>query len=113
MTIDEYMAKVPPARRGRVEGIMGRIRSWFPEARITIRYRIPTFVIGRNWVSVANQKGYVSVYTCSEEHIAPYIEKHPGIKHGTGCINFRDRDEIHFGDLREVVGRALKAERTI
>jgi uncharacterized protein YdhG (YjbR/CyaY superfamily) len=111
MTIDEYMAKVPAGRRGRVEEIMGRTRSWFPDARITIRYRIPTFVIGRNWVSVANQKGYVSVYTCSQEHIAPYIEKHPEIKHGTGCLNFRDRDEIDFGDLMEVVSRALTMKK--
>ena len=107
MTIDEYMQKVPPARRGRVEEIMGRIRSWFPDARITIRYGMPTFVIGRNWVSVANQKSYVSVYTCSGEHVAPYIEKHPGIKHGKGCLNFRDRDGIDYGDLMEVVNRAL------
>jgi len=112
MTIDEYMEKVPAARRGRVKEIMGNIRSWFPEARITIKYQIPTFVIGRNWVSVANQKGYVSLYTCSPELIAPYIEKHPGIKHGTGCINFRDRDGIDFGDLREVVTRALTMEKT-
>jgi len=38
MTIDEYMAKVPAGRRGRVEEIMGRTRSWFPDARITGTY---------------------------------------------------------------------------
>ncbi len=111
MTIDEYMAMVPAGRRRRVEEIMGWIRSRFPDARIIIKYRIPTFVIGRNCVSVANQKGYVSVYTCSREHIAPYVRKHPGIKHGTGCLNFRDGDEIHFGDLMEVVNSALTMKK--
>ncbi len=111
MTIDEYMAKVPAGRRRRVEEIMGMIRSWQPDARLTIKYQIPTFVIGKNWVSVANQKSYVSVYTCSGELIAPYVSKHPGTKHGTGCLNFRDGDEIDYGDLREVVTRALTMEK--
>jgi uncharacterized protein YdhG (YjbR/CyaY superfamily) len=52
MTIDEYMAAVPHGRRGRMEGIIGRIRAWFPEARISMRYKMPTFEIGNNWVAL-------------------------------------------------------------
>ena len=111
MTIDEYMAGVPRGRRGRMEGIIGRIRAWFPDARISMKYKMPTFETGRNWVAVGNQKYYVSLYTCSEEHIAPYIEKHPGTRCGKGCINFRDRDEIDFEDLKEVVTYALRGEK--
>jgi uncharacterized protein YdhG (YjbR/CyaY superfamily) len=110
MTIDEYMAKVPARRRGRMEDIIGSIRSWFPGARISMKYKMPTFEIGYRWVAVANQKSCVSVYTCSEEHIRSYIEKHPAIKCGKGCLNFRDREVIHFGDLREVVSSALKGK---
>jgi uncharacterized protein YdhG (YjbR/CyaY superfamily) len=111
MTIDEYMAKVPAGRRGRMEEIMGSIRSWFPDARISMRYKMPTFEVGDKWVAVANQKSYISLYTCSEEHIAPYAEKHPAVRRGKGCLNFRDREVIYFKDLREVVTSALKGEK--
>jgi uncharacterized protein YdhG (YjbR/CyaY superfamily) len=111
MTIDEYMAKVPAGRRGRMEEILGSIRTWFPDARISMKYNMPTFEVGDRWVAVGNQKSYVSLYTCSEEHIAPYTEKHPSVRRGKGCLNFRDSEVIHFKDLREVVSSALTGEK--
>jgi len=105
--IDEYMGSIPPGRRPRIDKLIGGIRSWFPEASVSMKYKMPTFEMYGNWVAVANRKNYVSLYTCSEETIQPYIEKHPEVKHGKGCLNFRDRDEIDFPDLREVVVRAL------
>lgn len=110
--IDEYLEGIPPGRRQRMEQLIGSIGSWFPEAAISMKYRMPTFETNGNWVAVANRKNYVSLYTCSEETIQPYIEKHPEIKHGKGCLNFRDRDEIDFPELREVTVRALTAKRT-
>jgi uncharacterized protein YdhG (YjbR/CyaY superfamily) len=107
ITMDQYMAKVPGDRRGRMELLIGSIRSWFPDAEISMKFKMPTFEIGDNWVAVGNRKNYISLYTCMEEHIAPYIENHPGIKYGKGCINFRDRDEIDYGALRAVVTNAL------
>lgn len=111
MTIDEYMAQVPRGRRGRMEGLIGRIRAWFPDARISMKYKMPTFEIGDNWVAVGNRKSYVSLYTCSEKHISPYVEKHPATRCGKGCINFRDRDEIDFEDLKEVITHALDVKK--
>lgn len=109
MTFDEYMAGVPPKRRGRMEELIGHIRAWYPRAAIRIKYGIPTFETEGGWVAVANQKNYVSLYTCSPDHIAPYKEKHPGVKSGKGCLNFRDRDEIDFGGLKAVIRNAMTA----
>lgn len=110
-TFDEYMAKVPRARRGRLEEIIGHIRAWYPHSRVSIKYQIPTFEHEDGWVAVANQKNYVSLYTCSPEHIAPYKEKHPGIKSGKGCLNFRDADKIDYGDLKVVVRNAMSMKK--
>lgn len=109
--IDEYLEGIPPGRRQRVAKLIGSIDSWFPEAAISMKYRMPTFEANRNWVAVANRKSYVSLYTCSEETIQPYIKKHPETKHGKGCLNFRDRDEIDFPDLREVVVLAFTIKK--
>lgn len=109
MTFDEYMAGVPPKRRGRMEELIGHIRAWYPRAAIRIKYGIPTFETVDGWVAVANQKNYVSLYTCSPDYIAPYKEKHPGVKSGKGCLNFRDGDEIDYEGLKSVVRHAMNA----
>ena len=90
---------------------MHRIGSWFPEAKISMKYKMPTFEIGQNWVALANQKHYISVYTCAHEHISSFTEKHPEIKCGKGCLNFKDKDKFYFSDLKSVVSKALRMKK--
>lgn len=111
MNIDDYMEKVPLDRRERILEIIGHIKRWCREATVTMRYKMPTIEKDGNWVAVANQKNYISVYTCSPEHIAPYIEKHQDTRHGKGCLNFRDTDEIRYDDLKTVVSSALNRDK--
>lgn len=111
MTIDEYMAGMPLERWRRMEELIGHIRTWYPRARIRIKYGIPTFEMENGWVAVANQKNYVSLYTCSPDHIASYKDKHPDAKTGKACLNFRDADEIDFGALKAVVRSAMTARK--
>jgi len=46
--IDEYMRSVPPGRRQRIDKLIGGIRSWFPEASISMKYKMPTFEANGN-----------------------------------------------------------------
>ena len=111
MTIDEYMAGVPQERLGRMEHLIGYIRAWYPQANICIKHGMPTFEMDDGWVAAANQKNYVSLYTCSPDHIAPYKKKHPEAKTGKACLNFRDADKIDFGALKAVVRSAMTAKK--
>jgi uncharacterized protein YdhG (YjbR/CyaY superfamily) len=70
---------------------------------------MPTFEHpGGGWVAIANQKHYVSLYTCSAEHLEAFRQQHPEIRTGKGCINFRDRDEVPMDAAAEVVRRAME-----
>jgi len=109
-SLEEYMSKVPWERKERFTELLYRIRAWLPETKLNMKYKMPTFEIGANWVSIANHKKYVSVYTCSFGPIKPYVKKHPGTKHGKECLNFRDKDEINYKELRNVVEKALKVK---
>lgn len=111
MTIDDYMDKVPLDRRERILEIIWHLKRWFPESIVTMKYRMPTIEKDENWVAIANHKNYISFYTCSEEHITPYIEKHPDIRHGKGCLNFRDTDELSYDDLKTVVSSSLNRDK--
>jgi len=40
-------------------------------------------------------------------HIDSYVRKHPKTKHGKGCLNFSDKDEIDFTELKKVIVHTL------
>lgn len=105
--VKDYMASVPDSRRTRVNALHDLVMEMFPNARLDMKYRMPTYRSGEGWVAIANQKNYVSLYTCGYHHIEGFRKKNPGIKTGKGCINFRDRDELPIDDIRQVIDHAI------
>jgi uncharacterized protein YdhG (YjbR/CyaY superfamily) len=71
-------------------------------------YKMPTYRAVTGWVALANQKNYISLYTCAASHLESYKQKYPEQKTGKGCINFRDGDEIHLDDLEAVIRHAIE-----
>lgn len=71
------------------------------------RYKMPTYSYGDGWVAIANQKSYISLYTCSAEHIEAFKAKHPTYKTGKGCINFRQKDALPLEDVKAVINHAI------
>jgi len=105
--VQDYFDKVPEAQREKVEKLHSLILKRFPEANVDMQYKMPTYKYGEGWVAVANQKSYVSLYTCSAMHLEKFRTAHPGIKTGKGCINFRAKDEIPEAAVQEVVEHAM------
>jgi hypothetical protein len=66
-------------------------------------YKMPTYKVRSVWVPLANQKHYVSLYTCGAEHLAEFKARYPQIKTGKGCINFKMNDTIPLAALKKVV----------
>jgi len=110
--VDAYIRSIPPQRHDRFMSIHELILELYPDASIDMSYRMPTYRIGGTWVALANQKQYISLYTCSASHLESYKQKYPQQKTGRGCINFRDSDEIHYDDLELVIRHAIKFAKT-
>lgn len=106
--IREYIGSIPEERRDRFLSIHDLILNLYPKIQVDMSYRMPTYKLGDGWVALANQKNYISVYTCGESHLESYREKHPQQKTGKGCINFRMRDEVHYDDLKTVIKHAVE-----
>ena len=102
-----YFDAVPASRRAHVDALHAAILECFPDASIDMRYRMPTYSHGDGWVALANQKNYVSLYTCSSTHLAQFRERHPAVKTGKGCINFRQKDVLPLDDVKAVVRHAM------
>ena len=108
--LEQYLAAQPTARCQRLRELMGLVEGMYPEAELSMKYRMPTYATEQGWLAVANQKHYVSLYTCNGEYLQAFRDKHPEIPAGKGCLNFRDRDSLHLADLAGVVNLALGTE---
>lgn len=102
-----YFDALPADRKDRVEALHALVIELFPQAVIDMRYKMPTYTVGEGWVAIANQKNYISLYTCSAAHLEDFKKQHPDIKTGKGCINFRDRDAIPEPAVKVVIKQAI------
>jgi uncharacterized protein YdhG (YjbR/CyaY superfamily) len=105
--VESYLAAVPQARQSRIGMLHRLILELFPDAVVDMSYKMPTYRFGDGWVAIANQKHYVSLYTCGYHHIEKFKKQHPATKTGKGCINFRDRDALPLEDIKAVVKHAI------
>ena len=103
----EYFEQIPAPRKPALNSLHALIMGAFPAATVEIKYKMPTYCHGDGWVAIANQKNYVSLYTCGTDHIKEFTKKHPEIKTGKGCINFKEKDILPLGELRKVIEHAF------
>lgn len=82
-----------------------------PNVVESMAYKMPTYRLGDGWVALANQKQYVSLYTCRAQHLVDFKLANPSIKTGKGCINFKDSDELPEESVAGVIQLALNAAK--
>ena len=106
--IENYLESVPVNRKERFNNLHSLIIEIYPSAVVDMSYKMPTYKVDKGWVALANQKNYLSLYTCNCQHIELFKKNNPKIKTGKGCINFKDKDELPLKDLREVIRLAIE-----
>ena len=105
--LDDYITALPAIRQLWARTLHRLVQRLFPGAQFSFHYKMPTYVVGDNFLAWGNKKSYFSVYTCSGVRIAAFKAKHPEFPSGVGCLNFRDRDEFPLHDLERVIKNAL------
>lgn len=105
--IEHYIDALPPARQARFCYLFDLIRDNASDAHVSMKYKMPTFESTQGWLSLGNQKGYISVYTCKAEYIESYLRANPKVKHGKACLNFRDGDAVDEHGIVQLVRDAL------
>jgi uncharacterized protein YdhG (YjbR/CyaY superfamily) len=109
--VRRYLDTVPQDRKPIVEKLHKLIVGLYPRAKVDMTYRMPTYKAKDGWVAIANQKRYVSLYTCGAHHIAEFKEKYPGIRTGKGCINFKVTDQIPVTAVKAVIRHAIEQSK--
>jgi len=60
--VDAYIQALPPDRSAALTALRNLVRETLPEARETMRYRMPTYELDEVVCSFASQKHYMSLY---------------------------------------------------
>ena len=60
----------------------------YPKANVDMTYKMPTYRVGDGWVALANQKQYISVYTCGYHQIESFKRKFPKDQNGKRMYQF-------------------------
>lgn len=105
--VARYFEEIPESRKRHVRRLHSLVMERFPDARLTMKYRMPTYSHGEGWVAIANQKNYVSLYTCGALHLAEFKKAYPRYKTGAGCINFREQQDIPEAAVTQVIVHAM------
>jgi uncharacterized protein YdhG (YjbR/CyaY superfamily) len=117
-TVDEYLAALPPDRRGPMADLRRTIRATAPDATEVITYKMPGFKLnGRFLVSYDSFKHHYSLFPSSDpivaalgDRIRPYIA-------GKGTIRFPADEPLPLDLVTEIVRirvaeNAAEAERS-
>jgi len=78
-----------------------------PKAEVKLNWRIAVYYHGKLWVGLGFRKDGISFYTMHIPLISAFKEKHPHLKYGKGCINFRLKDEIPVEDIKTLIRKVL------
>jgi len=108
-----YLDAVPAERKPLMEKLHSLIVGLYPNADLDMSYRMPTYKAKGGWVALANQKHYVSLYTCGAHHLEKFKQKYPAIKTGKGCINFKVTDSIPVTEIKKVIKHAIEHSNSL
>ena len=107
MPIDQYFNNMPEDRRLKAQSVHKLILELFPQSKVNLKYKMPTYEAEKGRQAIGNQKNYWSVYTCCLEKISAYLASNPQVKHGVDCINFRKKDEVDLKAMKKVILQAM------
>ncbi len=108
-SVRNYIELIAPEFRPLFNRIERLIFDCFPEATVTLSYRMPTYKVGKTRLYVGVWKHGVSIYGWGHGGADSFISNHPSLKTSTGTMQLRPGDAAGITDdeLRELVYAAL------
>lgn len=101
-TIDQYITAFPQDVGEKLEKVRHTIREAAPEAEATIKYGIPTYVLGKNLVHFAGYKKHIGFYP-TPSGIEAFQEQLACYKQSKGAVQFPLDQPIPYELIAEIV----------
>ena len=89
-----YLAALPDDRRAVMEAVRDLIREAVPDARETIRYRMPGYATTDVICCIAAQKRHYALYICKPALLEAHGVALAGLDCGKGCVRFKRFEDL-------------------
>ena len=109
--IDDYISGSPEAVRGVLERVRATIRKAAPEATETIKYGIPTFVLGENLIHFAAFKEHIGFYP-TPSAIAAFRDQLSAYTSAKGSVQFPLASPMPLKLIEQMVRFRVKEVRS-
>jgi uncharacterized protein YdhG (YjbR/CyaY superfamily) len=109
--LDDYISGSPATVRGVLQHVRATIRKAAPEAAETIKYGIPTFVLGENLVHFAAFKKHIGFYP-TPSAIAAFREQLSAYKSAKGSVQFPLASPMPLKLIEQMVRFRVKEVRS-
>jgi len=102
--ITRYLQEADPLQRKQLFTVQNLVHSFFPDAKASIRHRMPTYEIGNGLsVSLARQKQGLAFYCSKGGLVEKQREALPHCEVGNGCIRFKETDHALMESLKAIL----------
>ena len=110
--VREYVDAIPAKYRPLFDRLHSIITGEFPDAQVTLSYKMPTYKVGDRRLYLAAWRHGVSLYGWGGDRDGGFIARHPQLKTSKGTIQLRpqDADGIDDDELRQLVRATLAGE---
>ncbi len=93
-TVETYLRNAPQERQATLEHLRELVRKTIPDARETMRYKMPTYERGeRVACAFASQKNYISLYL-DTELLEKYGSAFAHLYTGKSCVRFKILEDL-------------------
>ncbi len=108
--VRDYIDAIPADHRPLFDRLHRLIIAAYPDATVTLSYKMPAYVVGSHRLSVGAWKHGLSVYGSQAGRADGFADRHPGLKTSTGTIRLRPEDAATISDdeLTGLVRSALE-----
>lgn len=105
--IDAYIAKAPGSVQAKLQAVRAAIKRAAPMAEETIKYQIPTFVLGENLVHFAAFKSHIGFYPspAAIEQFRAELSRYKGAK---GSVQFPLDEPMPLPLIRKITAFRVK-----
>lgn len=106
-TFNELIGRVTDERRALADKIHAYLTKELPGIATLVSWGLPTYKLGKEWISLNYNKLGVVVYSCRTDLVGRFKLSHPELKMGKGCIHLNLKKPIPFDDLFSLLKEIL------
>jgi uncharacterized protein YdhG (YjbR/CyaY superfamily) len=106
-TFTDYMSELTAGERSVIRALDKIVRNAAPKAKRSMRFGMPTYDLGEQFMAINSQKNYFSFYA-DPSVVKRHRDELNGLDCGKSCIRFRKLEDVSLAALSKIAREVLR-----